>query len=157
MVTRITASGNAVTAAFAGDHVELALGGIEDGALRAGYILTLPIHPVPPVTKFKAEIQTFSSLDVPLVPGHQLMLHSHALEEACDVTHLLRTLDREGHTGARKPRCILKETRAVVRVRLARPAALETFEAHPRLGRFILRYGSKTIGAGKILKIKQMR
>lgn len=73
------------------------------------------------------------------------------------MTRLLRTLDRPldqgGHTKDIKPRMMLKNQLAVVRIKLARPMAIETFNEHKRLGRFMLRYGGRTVAAGMVLKL----
>jgi elongation factor 1 alpha-like protein len=153
-------NGKQVPFAAAGDNVDLLLGGLEHNeaavaSLRPGSILCWPSHPIRMISKFKAQIATFPSLDMPIVPGQQLMFHAHTLEEPCNITKLLRTLDREGHTKQIKPRSLGKNTVAVVRVSLTRPVCAETFAEHKRLGRFMLRYGGQTVAAGMVQKIKR--
>jgi hypothetical protein len=55
-------------------------------------------HPVRLALKFKAHITTVGALSMPIVPGQQFTLHSHMLEEPCNITRLLRTLDKDSHT-----------------------------------------------------------
>lgn len=152
----ILINGRPAPFAAAGDNVDVQVGGLDLDVtpVFAGAVLCWASHPIAMVSRFKAKIVTFPGLDMPVLPGQQFMLHSHAAEEPCNVTRLLRTLDREGHTKAIKPRALGPSTIAVVRVALPRPIPLETFAQHPRLGRFVLRYGGQTIAAGMILKAK---
>lgn len=151
-VKHVAINGKVVEFAAAGDNVEIAVGGIDELSLRIGQILCWPGRAIRQVTRFKAQIVTFSWLDMPIVPGQQFIFHSHTVEEPCNVTKLLRTL-KDGHTDVIKPRCLPGGTVAVVRVRLTRPVSLDTFSDHRRLGRFMLRYGGHTVAAGMILKI----
>jgi translation elongation factor EF-1alpha len=151
--------------AAAGDIVEITLGGLDadavfngssgQGILSPGRVLCWPSHPSTTAIKFKAQIATLPSLDMPIVAGQQFMLHSHALEVTCNVTRLLRTLDREGQTKEVKPRLVNKGEVCVIRLRLLSPAALELFQSNRRLGRFILRYCGVTFAVGQVLKIKR--
>ena len=82
----------------AGDNVDVAVGGIDETALARGQVICWPSHSVPVASKFKAHITTLARLDMPIVPGQQFTFHSHMLEEPCNVSRLLRTLDKDGHT-----------------------------------------------------------
>lgn len=196
--------------------MDVAVGGIDEAALARGQVLCWPSHPVPVAAKFKARITTLARLEseregcscshtfiaplappsplaVPIVPGQQFTLHSHLLEEPCNVSRLLRTLDDDGHTkqarrkggvvrqalivqGANgtahttlqlfwyphgvllsqnKPRSITAGTTAVVRIRLLRRVPIELFADHRRMGRFVLRYGDRTVAAGIVVKISR--
>lgn len=137
-----------------GDNVDVVLGGIDESALRSGYMLCWPSHPVAHVSKFKARVAVLPGVELPLVPGQQFTLHSHVAEEPCNVTRFLRTVDREGHTRDIKPRTLAAGDVAIVRIRTARPVCLDAFADHRRLGRFILRYGGVTVAAGMVLKLK---
>jgi len=153
-VKSIAINGKVVPFAAAGDNVDVALGGLDNEAsVRPGSILCWATHPIRQITRFKAQIATFPALDMPLLPGQQFMLHTHSAEEPCNVTKLLRTLDRDGHTKAIKPRQLGRSTVAVVRIAVTRPICAETYAEHRRLGRFMLRYGGHTVAAGMITKI----
>lgn len=152
---RIAINGELVPYAVAGDNVDVGVHGLDERQLYAGQILTAPSHPVRAVVKFKARIRTFPTMDIPMVPGQRFILHAHAVEIPCTVTRLLRTITDANATVAHKPRILSKGTDAVVRIRLARPVPLERFEDHRRLGRFMLRYGDRTVAAGMVLKIKR--
>lgn len=153
LVKSITVNGASTPHAAAGDNVDVVIGGVDEGTLRPGHVLCWPTHPIRYVSKMKAQIAVLPTCDMPLVPGQQFMLHSHTLEEPCNVTRLLRTLDREGHTKDIKPRCLTPGAIAVVRIRTARPVCIDTFADHRRLGRFMLRYSGATVAAGMVLKL----
>jgi elongation factor 1 alpha-like protein len=153
-VKSVAVNGVVVPYAVVGDNVDLALGGVEEAVLAPGQVLCWPTHPVRAVRRFKAQVHILPGVEMPLVAGQQFTLHSHTVEEPCNVTKLLRTLDREGHTKEIKPRTLVAGSVAVVRVRLTRPVPLETFAEHKRLGRFVLRYSGRTVAAGMILKLQ---
>jgi elongation factor 1 alpha-like protein len=154
-VRGITINGVSVPHAAAGDNVDVAIGGVDEGVLAPGQVLCWPSHPVREVVKFKAQLAVFGGLDMPIVPGQQFTFHAHNVEVPANVTRLLRTLDRDGHTAAVKPRCLVGNSVAVVRVRLTRPVCLDTYAEHRRLGRFLLRYSGRTVAAGMVLKVKR--
>ena len=160
-VKSVSVQGAAVALAAAGDTVDIVLGGIDLDAggaaaaqqvLSPGRVLCWLSHPLRAVRKFKAQISALPTLEMPLVAGQQFAMHCHALEEPCNVTRLLRTVDGGGRTLVRKPRLVAQGESCVVRVRVVKPVALETFAANKRLGRFVLRYGGVTVAAGRILK-----
>jgi elongation factor 1 alpha-like protein len=151
----IMVNGAPIGCAVAGDTIDLGLGGIDEAMLMPGQVLCWPCAPIKAVFKFKAQLMTFPTLDIPIMPGQQFTLHSHALSEPCNVTRILRTLDKDGHTKVIKPRLLAKGQVAVVRIKMVRPVCLETFADHRRLGCFVLRYAGHTVAAGMILKIKR--
>jgi len=151
-VKHLAINGRPVAGAAAGDNVDVGLGGIEEGAVHPGQVLCWPSHPIRPITRFKAQVAVFPTLAMPIVPGQQFMLHSHILEEPCNVTRVLRTL-RDGHTAAIKPRCLVAGDGAVVRIPLPRPPRPDTLADHRRPRRLLLRYPRQTVAAGLIPQI----
>lgn len=160
-VRNLTVNAAPVQLAVAGDVVDVGIGGVDDARLAPGAVLCWPSHPIPCVSRFKAQITALPDLPLPVVPGQQMTLHTLGWEEGCNVTKLLRTMrsaaeaeaDGGGRTVTNKPRLLTGGQTAVVRIRLARPMPLETFDSHRRLGRFVLRYGSATVAAGMVLKL----
>lgn len=153
-VKSIAINGLPVTYAGAGDNVDVGIGGIDESVLTPGQMACWITHPIRAIYKFKAQIAILPGLELPLVAGQQFTLHSHTIEEPCNITRILRTLDREGHTKDIKPRFISTNgTVAVVRIRLTRSVPLDLFAEQKRLGRFMLRYSGRTVAAGMILKI----
>ena len=71
------------------------------------------------------------------------------------MTRLLRTMGRDGRTAAAKPRALAAGDHAVVRIATARPVALEAWADNPRMARFVLRYGGRTVAAGRLVKVKR--
>jgi len=164
-VKSVSINGASVPFAAAGDTVDVLLGGLDLDAgggaglaaaqqvLGPGCVLCWASHPLAPALKLKARISTLPTLEMPIVAGQQFTLHCHALEEPCNVTRLLRTLDRAGRTREARPRLVGRAEVAVVRIRLVRPCAVETYADSKRLGRFVLRYGGRTVAAGMVLKV----
>lgn len=176
-IKSIILNGEVTTLAVAGDNVDVGLGGgMGEEAVAPGSVLCWPSHPLPLVSRFKARVVLFPVVGYTggrastacsdgnvIMPGQQFTLHTHATETPCNVTRLLRTLTRDGHTGAIKPRLLTtggdaaggegSSPVAVVRIRLARPIPLTTFQEHRRLGRFVLRYAGRTVAAGLVLKL----
>lgn len=152
-VKSVSVNGEVVPVALAGDNVDVTVGGVDESALRPGQVLTWPSHPIPAITRFKAQIATLPGMEFPMVAGQQFVLHTHVLEEPAVVTRLLRTLSPDGHTHQIKPRCLTSGQTAVVRIRVPRHVALEMYADQKRLGRFMLRYSGTTVAAGMVLKL----
>lgn len=56
----------------------------------------------------------------------------------------------------RHPRCLPKNTSAVVEITLNRPVSLELYRDVKELGRFMLRSSGVTIAAGLVNKVSQI-
>ena len=169
----------ATPAAVPGDMVDVGVGGVELEALCPGQVIGWVESPPPLALKFKAELLTLDGLSsvtgVPLLPGTAFMLYAGSSCVPCNVTRLLRTLDRPGgHTVAVKPRLVgAAGVAVVVRIRLTKAVPLggvdrgttatrdgdssapEVRSAIARLGRFILRYGDRSVAAGRVLKVSR--
>ena len=50
-------------------------------------------------------------------------------------------------------RCLTKNTNAVIELELERPISVELYKDYKDLGRFMLRYGGKTIAAGLVTEV----
>ena len=155
VVKGVTRCGAPVAVAACGAVVELLLSGFPPDAsgLLPGAILAWPTHVPHVCIKLKARIAVVAGVGMPLVRGLRVTLHSVAGSESAVVSRLLRTLDRDGKTAVRGPRILPSGAHAVVRIVLARPQPLETYAEHKRLGRFVLRYGERTVAIGQVLKL----
>jgi len=151
-VKALLVGGEPVRAAVAGDIVEVGVGGVE-GGFRPGQVLAWPGAPVPTTTKIKAALSMLPGLDMPLVEGQHCTVHCCGWSEEATVTRLLRTME-SGRTAVIKPRLLQPGSTAIVRLRFARPVCMEAFADHKRLGRFVVRYSGRTVGAGMVLKVK---
>ncbi|CAB3376458.1 Hypothetical predicted protein [Cloeon dipterum] len=139
--------------AFAGDQVTLTLSGLDMQNISLGYILCDPMYPVPVTTRIEARIVLFN-LQVPITQGFPVFFHSQSLVEQAVITKLISQLHRgSGEVTKRHPRCLPKNTSAVVEVTLNRPVSLELYKDVKELGRFMLRSSGVTIAAGLVNKI----
>ena len=51
-------------------------------------------------------------------------------------------------------RCLTKNSTANVELELSRPVCVELYKEYKDLGRFMLRYGGRTIAAGIVTEVK---
>ena len=51
------------------------------------------------------------------------------------------------------PRCLTKNTSAIIEVELDRPVCIELYKDFKDLGRFMLRYSGSTIAAGLVTEV----
>jgi len=80
---------------FAGLNVELGIVGVDINNISIGSILSEIEKPVPVVTRFRAQILTFSPLKMPILRGHQVILHSLCLNEPAIIKKLICTLNQK--------------------------------------------------------------
>jgi len=157
-VRAIEARGEGVNIARAGDNVELGLRDVSDPAvLQVGQWLCDPLHPIPMVTHFRAQIITMN-YRVPLLAGSQL----HFFNQACSEPVVLRSLQAlvDKTTGAvvkRMPRVLPRQSTAIVELTSRNKICLELFRNYKELGRFTLRRGTETVAVGICIKLYRMQ
>lgn len=84
----------------------------------------------------------------------QVFFHSQSLVEQAVITKLISQLHRgSGEVVKRHPRCLPKNTSAVVEITLNRPVSIELYRDVKELGRFMLRCSGVTIAAGLVNKV----
>ncbi|ESN98448.1 hypothetical protein HELRODRAFT_101631 [Helobdella robusta] len=142
-----------VPIAFAGDSCVVTVTGIDMNKLAIGSILCDLGRPVQQTSLFQARIVIFN-IDVPIMQGHQVVLHYQSMTEQAVVLRLISQLHRNtGEVIKRKPRCLVKNTSAVVDIKVDRPICIELYSNFKELGRFMLRKGGHTIAAGLVIEI----
>jgi len=145
---------NIIEYAFSGLNVEIGITGIQMNFLSIGSVICDPDLPVPLVKRFKAQILTFSNLKIPLLRGHQVLLHSHCLNEPAVIKKLICTLNQKtGEVEKKRPKSIGEKISAKVIIELNKPICMELYSEIRSLGRFMLRDGGKTLAAGIVTKI----
>lgn len=143
-----------LTNAFAGDHVSLTLSGVEQQNIGIGDVICSHLNPVPISSSFQAHVVIFN-IPVPITKGFPAILHHRSLAEPAIITKLVSQVHRtSGEVIKKKPRCLLKNSSAVVEVTTQRPICLELYKDNKTLGRITLRNEGTTIAAGLITKIK---
>eukprot|EP00039_Didymoeca_costata_P014241 m.228172 g.228172 ORF g.228172 m.228172 type:complete len:588 (-) comp15976_c1_seq14:1401-3164(-) len=154
VVKGLQVSGETRRWAVCGDSVELSLGGLDEGNLSTGSVLCPEDSPAPSTKRFKAQIVVFD-LDVPITRKFPVMMHVHQLSRPATIYKLDSTVDRAtGEVLQKKPRLLSKGDTALVEITLDDPVSLEEFANNKALGRFMLRYGGKTVAAGVVKEIR---
>ena len=143
-----------VTNAFAGDQAALVLSGVDHQNIGIGDIVCSVKNPVPITTCFQAHIVIFSVKN-PITKGLPIVLHQQSLIEPAVITKLIAQLHRSsGDVVKKKPRCLQKNSSAIVEITTQRPICMELYRDIKELGRVMLRVGGTTIAAGLVTKIK---
>ncbi|XP_011877470.1 PREDICTED: HBS1-like protein isoform X2 [Vollenhovia emeryi] len=141
------------TNAFAGDHVALTLAGIEQQNVGIGDIICNPQNPVPVTTCFQAHVVIFA-IAKPITKGLPVVMHQQSLVQPAVVTKLIAQLNRStGDVIKKKPRCLPKNSSAIIEVATQTPVCMELYKDTKQLGRVMLRLEGTTIAAGLITKI----
>lgn len=143
-----------ITNAFAGDNVALTLSGIDTQNISIGDIICSISKPISVTTTFQAHIVIFSIL-YPITKGLNIVIHSQSLVEPAVITKLITQLHRStGEVIKKKPRCLPKNSSAIVEITTTRSICLELYKDIKQLGRIMIRLSGTTIAAGLITKIK---
>lgn len=146
-----------VNVAFAGDHVNLTLSGVDMSNVNIGSCLCDPSSPAKSATRIRAKIVVFN-IDVPITKGFPVVFHYQAINEPAVIKRLLSQLHRStGEVIKKKPRCLVKNSSAVVEIELERPMCMELYSEFKDLGRFMLRSGGHTIAAGLVEEMVQIK
>uniref|UniRef100_A0A224XJI2 Putative elongation factor 1 alpha n=1 Tax=Panstrongylus lignarius TaxID=156445 RepID=A0A224XJI2_9HEMI len=139
--------------AFAGDYISVTLANFDQQNIAIGYILSDPTSPTPVSSKFEARIVVFNT-SVPITRGYPVVLHIQSLSEQAVITKLIAQLNKStGDIVKQRPRCLLKNSNAMVIIETSKPICIELYRDMKELGRFMLRVSGVTIAAGLITKI----
>ncbi|KAF8796514.1 HBS1-like protein [Argiope bruennichi] len=153
IVKAISADERSLTYGFAGDHVMLQLSGVDFNNISTGSMLCSIDKPVKVTSRFEARLVIFN-ISVPITKGFPVILHYQSLSEQAYVKKLISQLNRStGEVVRNKPRCLTKNSSAVVEIEVNRPICIELFKEFKDLGRFMLRSGGSTIAAGLVTNI----
>ncbi|XP_014615381.1 PREDICTED: HBS1-like protein isoform X1 [Polistes canadensis] len=154
IVKGLQADDMSIVNAFAGDHISLTLSGIDQQNVGVGDIICNPQNPVPVTTCFQAHIVIFS-IAVPITKGFPVIMHQQSLVQPAIITKLIAQLHKStGDVIKKKPRCLLKNTSAIIEIVTQTPVCIELYKDVKQLGRIMLRVEGTTIAAGLITKIK---
>lgn len=146
---------NRALRAFAGDIVTATVTGIDMNKYYRGCMLSDPLIPCQVTNRFQARIIMFQSVNAILVKGMPIEVHINGTYESGEVRRLISLLNKNtGELIQQKPRCIAKNSSAIIQLKLARVVCCELYEDNKDLGRFMMRSYGQTIAAGLITKIK---
>jgi len=155
-VTNIYCEDDETDSAICGENVKVKLKGIEDTDVSIGFVLCDPKDLCLVSRIFDAQV---SILEYPSIisPGFSSIMHLHTATVEVQLKAIIGLVDRK--TGEKDfkshPRFIRQDQIAICRFEIlsGNVCCMETFKLYQQLGRFTLRYESKTIAVGKVLKI----
>lgn len=140
--------------AIAGQNAEITVGGIDETAASVGNVLCPADLPIPLVSKLRAQIIVFEP-EVPLTKGFSVLFHTQQLSKPAILRKLLSITDRKtGEVLKKKPRCLVRNVSALVEIIFEAPICIELYSVSKSMGRFMLRYGGKTIAAGVVTELR---
>jgi peptide chain release factor subunit 3 len=140
--------------ALCGDNVRIRLKNVNEDGLQPGFVLTSPIRPVQVARRFEAQVAILDSKNI-MAAGFACIMHLHTLSEEITFVQLLNYYDKKTGRKSRKPPAFAKKgMKVLVLIETTAPICVETFANQPSLGRFTLRDEGKTIGIGKVTKIR---
>lgn len=152
-VKGINIDDKSVTQAFAGDHVIISLLGGDINKVTTGSVLCDLSQPIKATSRFQARIVTFN-IEIPITKGFPVILHEQSLSEQAVIRKLVSQLHKStGQVVKKRPRCITKNSSAVIELEVNRPVCIELYKDMRELGRFMLRSGGTTIAAGVVTEI----
>lgn len=146
---------NGLGKAFAGDIVNLVTTGIDLNKFYRGCVLCDPSAPCRVTNRFQARIVMFQGVDVVLIRGTSVEIHMNGMYESGEIRRLLSLIDKtSGEMIRMRPKCVPRNSSAIIQFRLNRPVCMELYCDNKDLGRFMVRSCGKTIAAGLVTKIK---
>lgn len=81
-------------------------------------------------------------------------MHCHNVMEPATIKRINAELNRSsGAVVKKKPRCLVKNTSALVVIETSRPICLEKYQDIKQLGRIMLRVSGSTIAAGLVTQV----
>lgn len=140
--------------AFAGESVIIQLNGIDINNVATGNVVCDIDRPIKVTSLFEARLVVFSIV-IPITRGFPVILHYQSMSEQAIVKNIISQLNRStGEVIKRKPRCLTKNTSAIVEIEVSKPICIELFKDFKGLGRFMLRHSGATIAAGLVTSLK---
>jgi elongation factor 1 alpha-like protein len=86
----------------------------------------------------------------------QVILHHQSLLEQAVITKLVAQLHKtSGEVVKRRPRCLLRNSNAIVELETSHAISMELYRDIKELGRFMLRVGGITIAAGLVTQVTE--
>jgi elongation factor 1-alpha len=152
-VKSIEIHGQAVDTASAGDSVGVSMRGIAKNEIGRGDVIGPEDDPPIAVDSFEARVAITADVGH-AGPGWMATLHCHAATVSVRLDAVVSRLDpTSGEESASTRPALSKGDVARVRFVATKPVVLEGPEEGPALGRFALRVGRSTVGAGSIVSV----
>jgi peptide chain release factor subunit 3 len=147
-----------------GEAIRLKLKGVEEEQVCKGFVLCPLKQPLPPCTRFKAQVLVLELLEQrPLITaGYQCILHVHTDVQECVIKKLYQVTEPKTKKTEKNPRFAKEGTVLVCGIEAVQQVCVAPFEKSadvplelvtPQLGRFTLRDEGRTIAIGKIVQV----
>jgi len=142
-----------VSSVHCGENVRAKLRGIEEADIMPGFVLCDPISPCKTGRIFDGQVIILEHKSI-ICAGYSAVCHIHSVAEEVTVKRILCKVDRKsGKPVPGTPRFVKQDEVAIMRFETSGIICMETFKAHPQLGRFTIRDEGKSIAIGKIMKL----
>ncbi|WOL06032.1 hypothetical protein Cni_G14764 [Canna indica] len=139
--------------ARAGDHVAIALHGIESGHVIPGGVLCHPDYALPVARFLELKILVLD-ITTPILFGSQVEIHIHHAKESGRVVKIVALLDQKtGKVSKTTPRILKAKQSAIIEVELDGAVCVEEFSKCRALGRTFLRSQGTTIAVGIVTQV----
>lgn len=141
-----------VSSVHCGENVKMKLRGVDEGEIMPGFVLCDPIAPCKTGRVFDGEVVILETKSI-ICAGYSAVCHIHSVAEEVTVKLLICTIDKKTREKQKGPRYVKQDQSAIMRLETNGVICMESFKAHPQLGRFTLRDEGRTIAIGKVLKV----
>lgn len=142
-----------VNSVHCGENVKAKLRGIEEADIVPGFVLCDPLSPCKTGRVFDGQVVIIEHKSI-ICAGYSAVCHIHSVAEEVTVKRLICIVDKKTNKPSKKgPRFVKQDQVAIMRFETSGVICMESFKAHPQLGRFTLRDEGKTIAIGKVLKV----
>jgi len=152
-VRNILSNGESATRFCAGDNAEIIIADVDPLRISVGHVLCKPNAPPFVGERLTAQIRTLDVLQVPIIKGTQFSIHTQSVDVPCHVVKLISILNNSGEVQTKKPRALMANTTAVVKLEAAKPLCLERYRDCRPLGQFVLRQRGVTVAAGIVTDV----
>jgi len=139
-----------------GENLTLRLKGIDEDDISQGYVLCAVDKPGYRSEMIEAQLMVTGVTDTTpvVVNGSTFVMHLHTATVECQIQTMLTELNKKGKVVTDHPKFLREGAIGIVRIKLKDITACEKIDEFPGLARFTIRDRGKTIGIGKIIRLK---
>mmetsp|Transcript_6073 Transcript_6073/g.18351 ORF Transcript_6073/g.18351 Transcript_6073/m.18351 type:complete len:577 (+) Transcript_6073:186-1916(+) len=150
-------TGDNLKTAEPGDNVRLKIKGIEEENIKVGSVLCSEDSPILAATQFEVQLMILEHKSI-ITAGYSAVMHVNATVVECCIDRLLGVVDKKtGQVASKNVRFAKPGMTVIARMSAAQPICISTFDEFSPLGRFMIRDEGRTIGAGKITRIRRSK
>jgi len=143
--------------AIPGDNIGFNVKGVERTQLRRGDVAGHTNNPPKVAEEFVGRIFVLYH-PTAIAAGYTPVLHVHTATTPVTFMELVQKIDpRTGSVAEEKPSFIKQGDAAIVRFKPMKPVVIERYQDLPPLGRFAIRDSGRTIAAGTVIEVKEVK